>query len=299
MLFRSEGSLDFLYQSLLEITDSAGFSVALPVTAAGLQMLRPDAAAKVARGEKQTLEQLFGNPNAGLWYGYVSIDKVSEPNNAAQGPVVPLQTMSDFVFPVVVHVDYDGNAKLLSHATVMWKDGLTQPAQGNPNLQETAEAGRYVVVSNDALLDQFQGSMVNDGTPVGRRFASANFSHRTPQALTGEFGGMLGTTLTLSYDDTLNPFKHAFHPDHNMAVAVPTTRADGSASEWYTVTREISLEFTGTDPESVESTRWGDQLAGGYWRETLIGIHSKLIYTEGFFRLSRVLDVGVLNDGIE
>ncbi len=331
---------EFLYQSFLDVRDAAGNLVSLGVTSEGLQTEVPEAFRHGAKADDLTA--LFGDQNAGLWYGYVTVKAVSNALSAATSfadppedltdslpegevddiPVVetdgkhlpprkepalqravpggePLPTTSEFVFPIIVHVDYDGQARLLSEVTVMWKDGATQAAPDNPEYETTALPGEYVLITRGDLLGQFKGSTVRDGEQVGRRIASANFSHGAPVDMNGDFGGTLGCTLDIPHDDPLNPFKHRYHPDHDMEVARMTTRSDGSQAPWYTVTRELELTFSDTDPESNDTARWGDSLTGGVYDEAVIGIHKETIHVQGLFRLYRVADVGVLNDGIE
>jgi hypothetical protein len=287
---------EFLYQSVLRVRDGAGTLIRIPVNARGLQNI-----AEGDSSQKQVAGALLADPNAGLWFGYVSINGVSEPRNAnAQvGPLKPQQTNSEFVFPIIIHVDNNGAAKLLQQVTVMWQDGTTRPDAEDADLQVLDEPGRFVLVSDDSLLAQFKGSTVRDGAQVGKRLSSANFSHKVPVDMAGDFGQSLSVDLTLAHNDPLNPFKHAFHPDHDMTSSQPTVRADGSVAEMYTVTRKIQITFTTTDLEGNDDVRWGDQLMGGTYHEAIIGIHKQIIHVEGAIRLSKVANVGVLNDGAQ
>ncbi len=290
---------DVLYQSLLEVTDGLGLLLRLSVSARGLDSTVPVSAKLTKSGEK-----VFAIPAAGLWQGHVAINAVSQPanQNPEVGPAMPQPTASEFQFPLIVHVDYEGRARLLQQVYVLWQDGTyTEP--GEDGLAEVDEPGRYVLVTDDTLLDEFKGSTIRDGAQVGRRVSSAAFSHREPLEMLGVFGETLSMkgarAITLDYDDPLNPFKHRYHPDHGMERARATVRADGSNSEWYTVTREIELAFSAEDPELGDTARWGDRIHGGTYRETLVGIHKEMLYVEGLFRLTKVVDVPVLNDGRE
>ncbi|MFH0909410.1 MAG: hypothetical protein V1929_11670 [bacterium] len=271
---------EFSYQGLLEVTDDQNLSQrVIPVMAKGLEAFDAD-------GNPI-------NPSAGLWVGSVVINKVNQPsdtNNAA----VPLPTASEFSFRAIVHVDTNNQARLLQHVLVMWKDGsYTNGAVHVP--------GRYVLVTDDSLADQFSGSTLRDGEQVGRRISSAAFGFRDPLPMAGLFGcstNPLSCVVTTGFDDPLNPFKHLYHPDHDNLDARYSTNALGQGVESYTVTREIELAFTDEDPEGVTVAGWGDNQVGGVWRETIRGLRHQELRIEGFFRLQHASGVGVLNDGL-
>ena len=209
----------------------------------------------------------------------------------------PQATASEFKFPLLVHVDYEGRARLLQQVYLLWQDGTRTYEGEDDEFSVLEEPGHYVLVTRDELLDQFKGGTVRDGKQIGRRFSSAAFSFREPLEMQGAFGASLALkgarALTIAHDDPLNPFRHRYHPDHGMNEERPTVRADGSVESWYTVTREIELSFEAEDPELGNTAQWGDRLHGGIYKETLIGLHQDLLYVEGFFpaftddRLSR------------
>ncbi len=283
--------LPFLYQSILEITDGLGTRHLVPVSAEGLK--GRTYTARDAKGADD-LETLFADVNAGLWQGRVAVNKVSEPYGA--DPAVPKPTAMEFEFPIIVHVDNEGQARLLQQVAILWKDGTRVPDPEDPDYTILDEPGRFVLVTDESLVSQYQGSALRDGQQVGRRISSTAFSHREPADLAGAFGGTLACELTIPYNDPLNPFKHRYHPDHNMERVQATIAADGAPSEWFTVRRQITLEFSSEDPEDLATTGWGDSVTGGVYRETLIGIHKEVLYVEGIFRLNRIMHEGRLND---
>ncbi len=281
----------FLYQSILEITDGVGTRCQVPVSAQGVT-----GRTYVARNPKRAddLELLFADANAGLWQGYAAINKVSEPYGA--DPSLPMPTGMDFEFPLIVHVNNEGHARLLQQVAVLWKDGTRVPDAEDPEFTVLAEPGHFVLVTDESLLSQYKGSALRDGQQVGRRISSAAFSHKDPADLTGAFGESLACELTIPYNDPLNPFKHRYHPDHKMQRPFATIAADGSASEWFTVRRVITLEFSEEDPEGFAPAGWGDSVTGGIYRESLIGVHKEVIHVQGVFRLNRIMHEGRLND---
>jgi hypothetical protein len=200
---------------------------------------------------------------------------------------------------LIVHVDADGQAKLLQRATLMWKEGARDPITGR-----VTQEGRYVIVTTDnpAVVSRFSGAALVDGVPVGRRVSSICFSHKNPVSSgSGAQFAVPGTpglifNLVLEADDPLNPFRHVYHPDHD------------SAEESFRITRKIELEFTESDPEAFDLVGRQDKYLGGIYRETLTGLYSRYIpgvdktidaiAVAGVFRLHRVSRIAVLNDGI-
>ena len=182
----------------------------------------------------------------------------------------------------------------MQHVLLMWKDGTTNGA--------TIVPGRYVLVTDDRLADQFSGSTLRDGEQVGRRISSAAFAFRDPLPMTGLFGStnhVLACAVTNGYNDPLNPFKHLYHPDHdNLDANFSTNVLLGPGMESYDVTREIELQFTDQDPEGLSTVDWGDGQVGGIWRETYTGLRHEDLHVEGVFRLRQTAKVGVLNDGL-
>jgi hypothetical protein len=70
-----------------------------------------------------------------------------------------------------------------------------------------------------------------------------------------------------------------------------------SGRESFTVTRMIKLDFIEEDPDGLNLPDWGYDLVGGDYHETMKGLHKKDIHVQGHFRLNRVSDVALLNDG--
>jgi len=130
------------------------------------------------------------------------------------------------------------------------------------------------------------------------RLSSAGFAFKSPMPMagSGDFGaGTNSCTVTLDYNDPLNPFKHVFHPDHNnLNEEYTQTLPEGMES--FTVARQIQLEFQSQDPNGYQFAGWGDIELGGKYRETISGIHKSPLYVEGTFRLHRASHVGSLND---
>lgn len=262
-----------LHQSALEIFDGQGVRLLLPVVVEGLN----------ANG-------------AGLWVGTALINKVNTPADAAE-PNTPKPTGSEFQFRLIVHVDATGQARLLQQVMLMWKKGTERQNPEDSANNIVADPGRFVLVTRDDLLPEFTGAAMRDGQPVGRRISSAAFSFTEPVTLTGNFSDSLQSDpIIIGYDDPLNPFKHKYHPSHdNLGYDFKPGLPEGAES--YTVTRNIKLEFSPTDPAGSDLPGWGTDRVGGVYRETIQGVHKDTLDVEGVFRLQRVSTIDQLNDG--
>ena len=282
------GGGDSLYQSLLEVKDNAGVKWLLPVTAEGLYALGENSASSFDGQSLQTSgESATAISRTGLWVGTAVINAVSEPAHPSD-PNTPRETDSEVQFRLIIHVDESGQTRLLQQALFMWKNGQVD-AEGN-----VTEPGRYVLLTDDALIPQYTGSTLRDGQSVGRRVSSVAFGFSEPQSLTGNFGQSLEGAVTTAYDDPLNPFKHRYHPDHNnLDNRFEETLPEGQES--FTITRALTLQFTAEDPEDLPLAGWGDNQMGGIYYEKISGVHKNAIYIQGFFRLQQVSQIGKIN----
>jgi hypothetical protein len=226
-----------------------------------------------------------------LWIGSVVLSNV----NQAAISAVPTPTASQFQFRLILHVDSSGNTRLLQNVVVAWTNGVsTTNSQG---LTQTATPGRYALITDPNLLAKYSGSSVRDGTVTGRRYSSAAFGFSAPIPVNrmGNFGDTNATfscTVPLGFDDALNPFKHRYHPDHNNLDDTYTT----VVQECPNVTRQITFQFSATDPANITVAGWGDNQLGGTYTEMITGLHKNPIYAQGLFRIYRASTVDVLND---
>jgi len=274
------------YQTLLEVADDAGSRWLVPVSAYGLN----SAAANL-------LPPNTPHPRAGLWVGMATLNKVSQPSHPTT-PNAPQPTDSQAQFRLIVHVNNQGEPRLLQKVIQMWKNGTTKPDPTDPTKLVMDQPGRYVLLTDESLTANYTGAAVIDGQPVGMRLSSAALGFKNPivMAANGEFGaGTNSCTVALGYNDPVNPFKHAFHPDHNN-LNEEYTQALPEGVESFTVARQIQFEFQSQDPNGFQFAGWGDTELGGKYRETISGIHKSPIHVEGSFRLHRASRVGVLND---
>ena len=273
------------YQGLIEVRDDLGSRWLVPIRAhAG-----PPASAAAAI---QPAQDGASWSHAGLWVGEAVIRAVSQPAHPGNG-TLPRPAGGEFSFRLILHVDAGGNARLLQRAYLVRRPPVLGPDPDNPGFDRVTEPARTVVLTDEALIP----SVIGLGEVTGRRISSAAFGFDQPLELGGgRFGtGSLHTTVTLGHDDPLNPFQHAYHPDHdNLDARFEEPLPDGRES--FTVTRQLSLEFTGEDPLNLNPPGWGTQEMGGTYRETITGLHRTALQIGGTFRLVRAAMVPDLND---
>ncbi|HEX5219300.1 MAG TPA: hypothetical protein VFZ59_07005 [Verrucomicrobiae bacterium] len=274
------------YNSILEVTDDVGTRYLLPLTAQKLLPARASLAAPAG----------VGSPFAGLWVGSATVTNVNEANSTLPQRLTP--TRSPFDLRVLVHVDANGNARLLKEVIQMWQNGTTtNDASGRA---VTDRPGRFVLLTDDSLLSRFQGASLRDGVPVGRRISTVSFDFAggtsNVLAMTGTFGGTGTNACTIVLDENFptNPFKHRYHPDHdNLDATYQNSRAEA-----YPVTRQIEFRYSTTDPAGTNSLfalDYGQNILGGVYRENITGLHRTNILAQGTFRLTRVANSPVLN----
>ena len=143
---------------------------------------------------------------------------------------------------------------------------------------------------------------MRDSTPVGRRISTAGFDFDPPGGtnyitMTGSFGisKAVGCTLTLTPSSPTNPFLHRYHPDHDNLDAFYNPLGTDAPAEVYTVSRQIQLTFTPSDPGGQNGSDYGVNEIGGLYGETLTGLHRNPLVTSGTFHLRRISDTAFLN----
>jgi hypothetical protein len=273
------------YASIIEVTDTIGTRYLVQVSA---QKLLP---------AKALLTGLpgLGNPAAGLWVGSASITTVNEANSTQPMNLTP--TRSTFDLRLLIHVDANGQARLLKEVIQMWQNGTTSNFNG---LAVADKPGRFVLLTDDSLIPQFRGALLRDGVPVGRRISTVDFDFEggTSNVLTMSGTFAIGSTnrcsIVLEPNLATNPFKHRFHPDHDNLDATYANFKE----EAYRIFRNLELRYSATDPagtNTLSALDYGYNVMGGVYRETITGLHRTNIVAEGTFRLTRVVNSPVLN----
>lgn len=205
---------------------------------------------------------------AGLWIGEALVSAVeSKPQADAVTP-----TSRPFPLRYIVHVADDGTARILSQAFTG-----TLAAGANPfgictkevGLKADAKAGAARFVATHLPLDR----VIPAGTLSG-------------------LGSELNCTVTIPFDDPVNPFVHRYHPDHDNKD--PRGDALSPGQESHTVSRALGFTFTPAPPAGVSPTGWGSSIIGGNYAETITGIHKQAISVAGTFTLRRVSELGTI-----
>ncbi len=231
------------------------------------------------------------NQYAGLWVGSASIDAVSEPRSSQ--PAEPTATATPFELRLLLHVADNGAASLLNEVTIMEKPAVSETnASGEVVITQPT---RQVLVTDPALLGNYEGVGLRDGVSMGRRMSSAffEFPNQRHLPLAGTFSpsGALSGAISLPADYRTNPFKHKYHPDHDNLNATYT----GYAAEAYDVTRALAFTFSPTNLAGATPPDYGYSTLGGIYAETIGGLHKSNITVSGVFSLTRINRVGVLN----
>ena len=271
-------------EQVLEITDELGERRLLHI---GGNTLQPFVApVRGAQGRSSDPVSL-----AGLWLGEVEVNAVSE---SQQAGVVPTPTPQTFAQRFLIHVDSSGQARLLKDVIQMWQEGTVAPSPIDPSLNEVVESGRFVLLTDPGLIGLYVGSVNRDGASVGQRYSTVAYDFEgDSQLFDGEFvpGGQLSTTLVIEPDLPTNPFLHRYHPDHDNR----DPQFLNFQAEAYQVVREMRLVFAVEDPRGATPPGWGETLVGGFFEESITGLHKNTIFTSGEFRFRRVSSVPVLN----
>ena len=206
---------------------------------------------------------LAQHPASGLWTGDITFDKVSEVYFGQTTGAVPTASAAPFSMRVLVHVDAAGNVKLLKEAVLMKTLGATPVP---------------VIVTQPALIPNFQGIVERGGKLTGRRFSTAGF------ALTGDMLALAGGvaagstatgTLILPAAHPVNPSRHKYHPD--------------LANAGVEVSRALTLGIAAGESPA-------DHRLEGTWTESIAGLHKNAIRVAGTVTLTRVSTVATLNN---
>lgn len=201
----------------------------------------------------------MGASYAGLWLGQASLNEVKE---TATGT---WSAAPAFAETVLLHVDSDGKAVLLKEATLMQ---TRPPAALAP-----------VIVSQTALLANFDGITPRGGRRVGQRFSTATMplpADSVPLTVSGPSAAspaMLSAAFNLPAAHPLNPFRHKYHPD----------LANGRV-----LGRSVLLSLPGTDSPS-------DHTITGTLNESITGLHKSTLEARGPITFTRVSTSGKLN----
>lgn len=268
--YTPSGTNGAAYQSILKITDSGqSILLRLPVVAETEDVHIPPP------GPGDELDQ--HHPNEGLWVGRVLLNEVSCPAYTSNEL---LPTASTLPFRLMLHVDGNGQVKLLQHVTFAWIGSETN--------------GGFELYSDDSAV-------ATNATEVNR-LSSVAFPIMGPlvitnvltNAVTTGLTNLLGCVVTTGYDDPTNPFLHKYHPLHDNKDW--DFNLYSNAVETFVIERDIVLDLTGASfTNGVPHPYWGIDEIGGIYQETVLGVRQQPIFVRGVFTLERVCALGELH----
>ena len=220
-----------------------------------------------------TMFVLGASAQEGLWIGGASINGV---NRTASGTNVNWDVnelesvVTDMRFRIIVHVDSNGTARLLSRVLVG---------------RHTLENGYGPVM----MADERQPAALGLDLATVRRVASTAFPVMPPLPMAGSFAvsNSLAAVVVVEPEDPTNPFSHKFHPDHdNLDAQYSNPLAPGRES--FRIQRHIQLGFEGA-PAAGADPDYGTSRIEGVYQETITGIHKDGVRLGGRFQLDRVI----------
>lgn len=220
----------------------------------------------------------------GLWLGTATITNVTsvpEAGDPTGSGAVPMA----FPLRLLLHVDSGGQVTLLRNVTMLYS--LTNgTATGTNPVVASLSTRPTRLITDPAILANLPPTDVRAGRITGRRLEAPHFdfalaANQFQLPLQGTLAVSNQVTGSLSVPPNLpsNPFLHRYHPDHGTDHA-------------YAITREILLAF---DVPSIVTPGDGDEVLGGTYRETLVGLHKLPLSTSGSLTLRRLSDLGTLN----
>ncbi len=277
-------------EQVFSITDGLGSKLLLLAGADTYQPLTLPTA-KAWRGSQL---KAVPTPHAGLWAGQVDIDAVSL---AQQGGTVPMPVGKAFPLRIIMHVDATGQARLLKQIIQMWQEGTAIPSESDPDLLVVDTPGHYVLLTDPDLIPNYNGVTVRNNQSAGIRLSAIGYDFPAlHMEMTGEFAqlGMLAVELALEPSHPTNPFFHRYHPDHDNL----DPQFLNYSAEAFQVVRAMTFEFSAHNPrfpDLADPPGWGSSEMGGFFRETITGLHKNTLFVEGSFTLRRVAATPVLN----
>ena len=265
---RTGMAADQSYGGLLICADSAGGRVEIP------------------------LEAEYGAPTAtgalwpaGLWVGKASLDKVSQV--AGDGTVVPgVQAGGTMDVRLILHVDQSNRCRLLQRVIVA----------GATNAAGSWTPALYVNETN-----------VPAGVPRAR-ISSVAFGEKNDIAWDesyGGFGNRLRFRWVIATNDSVNPFRHPYHPDHDglktdFASALPSgdnpqNYIGVTKPELFSISNTVSLTWS-TNGASGGSALWNaEETVRGTVDFQAEGLRREgALLMQGRFELRRISQIGSL-----
>ena len=216
----------------------------------------------------------------GLWSGFIQLEAVSRLDDP-----LPVKAGGTLKMSVMMHVAPDGKVKLLQRVAA----GVD--TNGTPRIFKELESVPATVEN-------------------ARRFSTIMMSIDNPIVVAnagGEFGDTLAFDWTVAERASDNPFRHAWHPDHDGKKADysgPTPSGDDLANyagivkpELWSITNRMEFSWReNNDPHgTINFERTPTETTAGFVTWTVSGLTAKEpIRSVGVFVLQRAIKAGAL-----
>jgi hypothetical protein len=202
--------------------------------------------------------------------GYIDTPEVTV---AVPPPLSGTTVPRNFRLRTILHADDAGVARLLSQVFI----------------------GRTAISPHPVGLCTRESQLKQDAKADAQRISTTNLP--LDQVISNGSGsvvipGQLTRTFTIPFDEKTNPFVHQYHPDHdNLNARFNAPLPAGNES--YNITRSCQFTFTTVPPvDDVSPSGWGTARIGGYYSETITGLHKKPLQISGYFELRRASELG-------
>ena len=218
----------------------------------------------------------------GLWGGYIQMENVSRLDDP-----LPVKAGGTLKMSVMMHVAPDGAVKLLQRVAA----GVD--TNGTPRLFRELES----VPPSVENARRYSTVMMSIDTPV--------VTNNTP----GAFGDRLTFDWTIGERAADNPFRHAWHPDHDGKKADysgPTPSGDNLANyagiikpELWSITNRMEFSWhANNDPHADVDFEWTpSEKTAGFVTWTVSGLTAKEpIRSVGVFVLQRLIKAAEVED---
>jgi hypothetical protein len=235
-------------------------------------------------------------PLAGLWLGTASLKAVGEVQATNAAAPAPVQT--PFSLRLLLFVDTNGAASLMREVTLVnlpdtTTNVVTTNGSGGLLTNLVTLPGDQVLLSNPAIVNQYQSRYAANAGVMVRRFTAAQFDNSVnPDGvpLPGSFltNGTVSGNLSIPFDYATNPYYHRYHPDHDNLD--PTYQH--TVPEALSISRNVVFDFT---PIGSGVPSYGVDGLDGNYRETVSGLHKVPLLTSGTFVIQRISNVQLLN----
>ena len=262
------------YGGVLVCSDSAGGRVEVPLVA--------------EYGLPDTAHALWP---AGLWVGKATLNQVSQV--LGDGTVVDgAKAGGAMELRLILHVDTEQNCRLLQRVLIAG----TGETNGAWNAQLYVDENKVPAGTQCVRISSVAFGVKNDDIAWDKAYYGDDSG----------FGKNLRFTYTLAADDSVNPFRHPYHPDHDgLDAKFKTTLPVGDNPQNYigavkpvlfSISNTVSLAWTNTPAAGGSSALWNPaEKVNGLITFRADGLRREgPVLMKGAFEMRRISQVGTL-----